>query len=161
FSRDGKYLYGSSYYTGVSNIFRYEVASGEIEAVSNAESGFFRPVQIANGELVVFNYTGQGFVPAGIDPKPIKNVGAIQFLGAELAEKHPVVKTWSVPPRSTVDEEKLITGKGPYVPLKTIGLSRGYPVLQGSKNYVGAGYHVNFEDTLRFAQIGLTAAITP
>ena len=29
FTRDGKYLYGSSYYTGVSNIFRYEVATGE------------------------------------------------------------------------------------------------------------------------------------
>ena len=28
FSRDGRYLYGSSYYTGVSNIFRYEVATG-------------------------------------------------------------------------------------------------------------------------------------
>ena len=161
FSRDGKYLYGSSYYTGVSNIFRYEVATGEIEAVSNAESGFFRPVQISNGELVVFNYTGQGFVPAVIDPKPIKDVSAIKFLGAELAEKHPVVKTWQVPPPGNVDEEKLITGKGPYIPLKTIGLSSAYPVLQGYKNYVGAGYHVNFEDTLRFAQIGLTAAITP
>ena len=29
FSRDGRYLYGSSYYTGVSNIFRYEVATGD------------------------------------------------------------------------------------------------------------------------------------
>ncbi len=28
-SRDGRYLYGSSYYTGVSNIFRYEVATGD------------------------------------------------------------------------------------------------------------------------------------
>jgi hypothetical protein len=32
FSRDGRYPYGSSYYTGVSNIFRYEVATGEVEA---------------------------------------------------------------------------------------------------------------------------------
>ena len=63
FSPDGRYLYGSSYYTGVSNIFRYEVASGEIEAVSNAESGFFRPVPLADGRLVVLAYTGEGFVP--------------------------------------------------------------------------------------------------
>src|SRR5215475_6289025 len=26
FSRDGRYLYGSSFYTGVSNIYRYELA---------------------------------------------------------------------------------------------------------------------------------------
>ena len=62
FSRDGRYLYGSSYYTGVSNIFRYEVASGRIEAVSNAESGYFRPVPLADGNLVVLTYTGEGFV---------------------------------------------------------------------------------------------------
>ncbi len=49
FSRDGRYLYGSSYYTGVSNIFRYEVATGAIEAVSNAETGFFRPCRSPTG----------------------------------------------------------------------------------------------------------------
>ncbi len=51
FSRDGKYLFGSSYYTGVSNIYRYEIATGKIEAVSNAETGFFRPVPISDAEL--------------------------------------------------------------------------------------------------------------
>ena len=59
FSRDGRYLYGSSYYTGVSNIFRYEVATGDVEAVSNAETGFFRPVPLADGRLVVLDYTGR------------------------------------------------------------------------------------------------------
>ena len=43
FSPDSGYLFGSSYYTGVSNIFRYEIATGEIEALTNAETGFFRP----------------------------------------------------------------------------------------------------------------------
>ncbi len=43
FTRDGRYLYGSSYFTGVSNIFRYEIATGDLQAVSNAETGFFRP----------------------------------------------------------------------------------------------------------------------
>ena len=57
---DGKYLFGSSYYTGVSNIFRYELATGEIEALTNAETGFFRPVPLDNGSLLVFRYTGDG-----------------------------------------------------------------------------------------------------
>ena len=43
FSPDGRYLYGSSYYTGVSNIYRFEVANQKIEAVTNAEVGFFGP----------------------------------------------------------------------------------------------------------------------
>ena len=96
FSRDGRYLYGSSYYTGVSNIFRYEVATGAIEAVSNAEIGFFRPTPLADGRLLVLAYTADGFVPATIEPRPLKDVSAITFLGHEIAEKYPVVKGWAV-----------------------------------------------------------------
>src|SRR5205814_725223 len=146
FSQDGRYLYGSSYYTGVSNIFRYEVATGDIRAVSNAETGFFRPIELADGRLVVLTYTGEGFVPAIIDPELLEDVSAIKFLGADLAEKYPVVKTWQVPSPSTVDDEELIVGKGPYVPLRNVGLTNGFPVLQGYKSHVGAGYHLNFED---------------
>jgi len=161
FSRDGRYLYGSSYYTGVSNIFRFEVATGAIEAVSNAETGYFRPVPLADGRLVVLNYTGEGFVPATIDPRPISDLSAIQFLGAEVAEKYPVVKTWQVPPASTVDDEKLITQKGAYVPWRSIGLVNAFPVIQGYKNTAAVGYHFNFEDPLQFASLGITAAVSP
>ena len=34
-------------------------------------------------------------------------------------------------------------------------------MLQGYKNYVGLGYHANFEDSLGFARLGITAAYTP
>ena len=64
FSPDGRYLFGSAYYTGVSNIFRYEVASGQVEAVSNAETGFFRPVPLSDGRMVVLQLQRRG-VPAG------------------------------------------------------------------------------------------------
>jgi hypothetical protein len=161
FSPDGRYLYGSSYYTGVSNIYRYEVATGAIEAVSNAETGFFRPVPLADGRLVVLEYTGEGFVPVIIEPKLLKDLSAIKFLGAEVAEKYPIVKTWQVPPPSTIDEEKLITQRGSYVPLKSVGLVNAYPVLQGYKNTAAIGYQFNFEDPFRFANLGITVAGTP
>lgn len=161
FSRDGRYLYGSSYYTGVSNIFRYEVANGEVEAVTNAGPGYFRPAPLADGRLAVFTYTGQGFVPAIIDPRPIKDVGAISFLGAEVAAKHPEVTTWQVPPPGDVDYESLVTGKGVYAPLRNLGVQSGYPVLQGYKNSAGIGYHLEIEDALRIASLGITAAWTP
>ncbi len=161
FSRDGRYLYGSSYYTGVSNIFRYDIAAGAIEAVSNAESGLFRPVPLADGRLLVLNYTGEGFVPAIIDAKPLKDVGAIAFLGAQVAEKHPVVKTWQVPPPGAIDVDKEILARGPYSPLREITRDNAYPVLQGYKNFAGIGYRVNFSDPVQFASVGVTAAWTP
>ncbi|MEP7056864.1 MAG: hypothetical protein ABI809_03715, partial [Caldimonas sp.] len=161
FSRDGRYLYGSSYFTGVSNIFRYEVATGTVEAVSNAETGFFRPQPLADGRLAVLTYTGQGFVPAIIDAKPLQDVSAIKFLGAELAARHPVVTTWQVPPPSTVDDVALIQERGPYAPMKQLALQNAYPVLQGYKNAAGLGYRVSFEDPIRFAKVSMTAAYTP
>ena len=73
-----------------------------------------------------------------------------------------MVTTWQVPAASTVDDEKLITAKErPYVPLRRLELSNAFPVLQGYKNTIGAGYHANFEDPLHFASLGITAAYTP
>jgi hypothetical protein len=161
FSPDGRYLYGSSYYTGVSNIFRYEVQTGVVEMVSNAETGFFRPMPLEDGRLMVLVYTAAGFVPATIDPRPLTDVSAVKFLGTELVAKYPQVKTWQVDPPSAVDEEKLITRHGPYHPIKNVELANAFPVVQGYKNSFGVGYHWNFLDPLYFAGGGITAAYSP
>jgi len=161
FSPDGRYLYGSSYYTGVSNIFRYEVQTGAVEVVSNAETGFFRPMPLADGRLLVLVYTAEGFVPATIDPKPLTDVSAVKFLGAELVEKYPQLKSWQVAPPSTVDEEKLITRHGPYQPLKQTEFVNAFPVVQGYKDNFGVGYHWSFLDPLYYSGAGITAAYTP
>ena len=46
YSDDGKFLYGSSYYTGVSNIYKVNTSNLDIEIVSNAKTGYFRPIPI-------------------------------------------------------------------------------------------------------------------
>jgi hypothetical protein len=81
FSPDGRYLYGSSYYTGASNLFRYELATKTIEAVTNAETGFLRPIPLGNDELIAFRYTGAGFVPVRLTATPIKDINPITFFG--------------------------------------------------------------------------------
>ena len=161
FSRDGRYLYGSSYYTGASNIFRYEVANGAVEAVSNAETGFFRPQELPDGRMLVLAYGGEGFAPAIIDAKPIGDVSAIDFLGAQVAARHPVVTTWQVPSPATVDPDKLILRRGPYKPIEHVSLYSAYPVLQGYKNVAGVGYRFNFGDTIEWATLNATIAFTP
>ncbi len=95
FSPDGRYLFGSAYYTGVSNIFRFELATQELEAVSNAETGFFRPIPREDGSLIVYEYTGEGFRPGVIQPQPLNDLGTVRFLGTEIAQTHPVVTTWT------------------------------------------------------------------
>jgi len=57
YSPDGAFLFGTSYYTGVSNVFRYDFAAKEMKAVTNGTTGFFRPLPVSDAELVAFHYT--------------------------------------------------------------------------------------------------------
>jgi len=161
FSPDAKYLYGSSYYTGVSNIFRYDLASGKLDAVSNTETGFFRPLPRGGDSLIVFRYTGEGFVASSIEAKPLEDVSAITFLGAQIAEKHPVVRDWSVGSPAAVPLDSLITRQGSYSTLKGVRLESIYPVAQGYKDSASVGLRVNFSDPLLLNRASLTASYSP
>ena len=46
FSDDDKYLYGSSYYSGVSNIYKYSFEEKDMSILSNCETGLFRPISL-------------------------------------------------------------------------------------------------------------------
>lgn len=157
FTADGRYLYGSSYYTGVSNIFRYEVATGQIEAVSNAETGFFRPIPMADGSLIVQEYTGEGFAPAVIDPKPLEDLSAITFLGAQIAREHPVVKEWRVSSPATASEP-VITHQGKYRPMRELEYGDGYPIVEGYRDSVALGWHARFSDAAQFNKLDIDAS---
>ena len=162
FSPDGRYLFGSSYLTGVSNIFRYEFETDELEAVSNAETGFFRPIPLEDGSLVVYEYTGNGFTPAIIDPVPLQDVSAISFLGAEIANKHPQVADWSVTTSLTeVDYASKLTHEGKYKPVKQLRLGSAYPIIQGYRGEWALGYHMNFEDPMQFNKLLVSASYSP
>lgn len=161
FSPDGRYLYGSAYYTGVSNIFRYELATGALEAVSNAETGYFRPVPRADGSLIVYEYAGDGFRPAVIQPAVRTDLGTIKFLGAEIASQHPVVKTWAAGAPTSVPFDDLVTERGKYNPREEMRLGAAYPVVEGYKGHAAFGYHAIFEDPLQFSQFTATATWSP
>jgi hypothetical protein len=161
FTRDGRYLYGSSYFTGVSNIFRYEFATGALEAVSNAETGFFRPIPMADGRLIVQEYTGDGFAPMIIEPKPLEDVSAITFLGAQIAKKHPIVREWVVGSPADVDLEPMITRRGKYKPMHELGLGDSYPIVEGYRDSVALGWHLRFEDPAQFHRLDMSASYSP
>ena len=161
FSRDGRYLYGSSYYTGVSNVYRYEVAAEKMEAVSNAEVGFFRPLPLSESELLVFHYTAQGFVPARIANATTDDLSAITFLGEQIATRHPVVQGWAIqPPRDDAPAPEIVR-QGPYNPVRELRPEGLYPVVEGYKDSVSLGLHARFSDPVGFDSLSLTAGYSP
>jgi len=161
FSPNGRYLYGSSYYTGASNIFRYDLDTQKLDAVTNAETGFFRPIPLEQADsLIVFRYTGNGFVPTRIDAKPLDDVSAITFLGERLAEERPIVKQWMVGPPSAVPFDDKIAAR-PYRLAGGLQSESMYPIVQGYKDTVGVGYRFNFSDPLQFNRATVTASVSP
>jgi len=160
FSPEGKYLFGTSYYTGVSNVFRYDFANQKMEALTNAETGFFRPLPISADSLLVFSYSGQGFVPAMIPLETRENVSAIKFLGQEIVKKYPVVKSWSAPSPALIPLDSLTLESGKYQALRELRLASIYPVIEGYKDFAAAGLRFNFADPLLLHSVDFTASYT-
>jgi len=161
FSPDGRYLYGSSYFTGVSNIFRYEIATKELEAVTNAETGFFRPIPLGGDELIAFRYTGEGFIPVRMTVQPLKDAGSITFLGERTIAKHPELKSWQVGSPQSVDYDTLPKTQGTYHLGGGLKLESLYPIVQGYKNAEGIGVRADFSDPLRLNHANLSFSFSP
>jgi hypothetical protein len=161
FSPDGRHLYGSSYYTGVSNIFRYDLAADSLDVVTNAETGFFRPIPLEGDSLIVLRYSGEGFVPAVVRGEPKTDVSAVTFLGERIASEQPVVRGWLAGTPARVPLDSLVTGIHPYRPLRALELESVYPVVEGYKEYPAYGARIGFSDPIFMNQIGFAATVTP
>jgi len=160
FSPDGRYLWGSSYYTGISNLWRYDVAADSMDIVTNAETGFFRPVPTGGDSLLALRFTGEGFVPSVVHPKPLEDVSAITFLGTLIAEKYPEVQGWNVGSPADIDLQSKITYEGPYRSFRNLGLASIYPIVEGYKDYASWGLSANVSDPAYVNSIELKATYT-
>ena len=158
-SPDGRFLYGSSYYTGASNLFRYDLETKKMDVISNAETGLFRPLPLADGSLIAFEYTSRGFVPARVPAKALEDVSAVKYFGEVTLEKYPELKSWKLPPPSSVHAE--ITRAGAYDPLHNVQLISAYPIVQGYENTAAVGMRAEFADRLRLAGVRVDASVSP
>ena len=161
FSPDGRYLYGSSFYTGVSNIYRYEIATEKLDAVSNAEIGFFRPLPLDDTHLIVLRYSAKGFVPTLIEAKPTEDLSAVTFLGEQVAEKHPEVQKWVAPIPASIDYQSRILNSGDYRPSGQLAMESLIPVIQGYQGAKAGGVSARFSDPLVLARIETDLSYSP
>lgn len=163
FTEDGKFLYGVSYYSGVSNVFRVSVSDKKISAMSNSLTGLFRPVPVSEDSIFAFRFCSDGFLPVMIPNKPCKEVASIQFLGNQTIEKHPVLRRWQLSQAEAkkINIDSVKTGEGKYRPSGMLRLNHAFPIVVGYKNFVGLGYAFNFADPLGFSSIDFNLTYTP
>ena len=161
FSSDGKQLIGTSYYTGVSNIFRFDRATKTMEALTNAETGYFRPQLISADSLIAFEYTREGFRPVMMAVHPLEDVNAVHYLGQEIVERYPVVKRWMLPSPTLINLDSVTTSIGTYNTFSQTGLGSIYPVVEGYKDFPSYGLRANFYDHIGIQSFDLTASYSP
>jgi len=166
FSPDGRHLFGTSYVSGVSNVFRHDFTTGRTEPLSNAETGLFRPVPISEDSVVVFRFTGRGFVPSMIANEVVDSVSAIRFLGNEIAERRTDVQSWMVPPASRINLDSLTISTGRYRALRQFKLDAAYPVVEGYRDSAGTyavagGVRLNFSDRIGTTGLDVTSSYSP
>jgi hypothetical protein len=166
YSSDGRFLYGSSYYSGVSNIYRYDVARALMQPLSNAETGFFKPLPLTGDSLIVLAYSRQGFVPSMIPNAVPDSVSAIRFLGNEIAEQRKEVQAWVPAAGTAVDRNALTTATRRYSTLRNFNLDNAYPVVEGYQDVEGnfgvaGGLRFNFSDRIGATSLNVTTSYSP
>jgi len=161
FSPDGKYLFGTTYSTGVSNVTRYDFENRKMEWITNGETGFFRPVPVSEDSLIAYRYTSDGFKPVMIANKTIEDVSASRFLGQAIVEKYPVLKEWKLPPPSSIDIDSTALVPGDYTGWKNIRLGWVYPIVEDYKSRVAWGIRASLMDPMWLHGIDLSASYSP
>ena len=149
FSSDGNFLYGTSYYTGVSNIFRYNIENNDMSVLTNTETGFFRPVPMNEDSLIAFEYQGgKGFSPVWIANEQVEGVSAIDYLGQAVVDKYHFVRDWNYGRFQQFNIDSLSYYQGDYKPYKNLKLLYAYPIIQGYKDYTAFGYYFHLADDI-------------
>ncbi len=161
FTPDGKALLGTSYYTGVSNVFSFDIASGKYEVLTNASTGFFRPQLRPDGSLLVYDYTGAGFNPSIIQPQVRNDLAPVRFLGTQVVNAHPELKSWGTGSPNKVDLDSLVTARGFYDPGKRMRFDAHYPIVSGYDAKPAFGYYFHLADPLQFRQFSASLAVSP
>jgi hypothetical protein len=161
FSPDGRLLFGSSFYTGVSNIYRYELATEKLDAVSNAALGFFHPLPLDDSQLIVLRYTAKGFVPTQIEARSTEDLSAVTFLGEQVAERYPEVQSWVAPVADTIPYASQIVRQGPYRPARELKFDSVIPIVQGYLDSAAIGVNARFSDPVGLDWINIDTSYSP
>jgi hypothetical protein len=161
FTPDSKTLLGNSYYTGVSNVYRFDIATGKWDVLTNAATGFFRPQMRPDGSMLVYDYTGEGFNPSIIHPEVRQDLANVRFLGSEVVKAHPELKQWAVGSPAKVPLDQLITDRGTYDPFHRMRFDAHYPIISGYGQKPALGYYFHIADPLQFRQFSAEASLSP
>ncbi|MGH8029421.1 MAG: hypothetical protein ACREO3_05745, partial [Arenimonas sp.] len=93
-----------------------------------------------------------------LDVHPLEDLGAITFLGNEIATKYPVVRTWNVGSPAAIPLDSQVRSREVYLPRKEMRYDGGYPIVQGYRDGVALGWRIGFADPLHLYNLSISAS---
>ena len=171
FSLDDRYLIGSSYYTGVSNLWQVNIETREMEMLTNTDIGIFAPLEIAPGQLLALAFERDGLRPVTLKREVVKDANAVKLYGQLAYENNRKAMESvgllrdSLPKINFGDVYNNIT---PYNVFKEMRFSGAYPIVTGftdteAWNHVTPvlGYRFSANDPVGLNSMKLTLGVSP
>lgn len=171
FSLDDEYLIGSSYYTGVSNLWQINRQTGEMELLSNTDIGLFSPLEIAPGELLALEFERDGLRPVTLKRQVVEDANAIELFGQKAYENN-VEALESVgllkQPLKKIEFGDVYNNITPYNVIKEMRFAGAYPIITGFTDKQAwnrvtpvLGYRILFSDPVGLSSIKMAVGISP
>lgn len=161
FANNDRSLIGTSYYTGVSNIWQLDLETREFELLSNDETGLFSPVKLMNDSIFALKFCRNGMQPVMLGYEVVTEANAIHFFGDLVVDRNPQLSEMTLPSSAKVDLDKLQIDEGPWHPVRNMKISEAFPDVAGFRNTIAAGYRLNWRDPLGLSSISLFVAGSP
>jgi len=172
FDLDDQKLLGSSYYTGVSNLWAVDVRDGGMTLLSNTLTGLFNPIETAPDSLLALEFRRDGLLPVRLEKKEVKDADPIVPFGQKVYEKNADnLSSLNVMPsnkRQDISFEAVFNNIEPYKPVREMRFCGAYPDLAGfvdrnAWNNVTPviGYTFKFQDPMMLSSLTVKLGTSP
>lgn len=162
FTGDSNAIYGTSYYTGVSNIFYHCLQKNETRIITNTDTGLFKPLFIDPDTIIALKYTTtEGFSPVLLNPEFNTQARSIKYLGQEIVDQHPIVKNWAVDFKDDISFRNFKEDVKQYSFVRNLRHLYSYPFVAGYKNNVTFGIHTTFSDKTNLLSVSNDISVSP
>lgn len=170
FSADDSKLVGFSYYTGVPNVWSYDIQSGDLNLVTNVQTGIFAPYLASDNRVYALEYSSEGMTPVTFGYKELHDANSVEFLGQKAFEANPrlagLANDENKPNHISFGE--VYDSISVYKPLKEAGFQGIYPDISGftDKNAWNSmtpvlGARMSFYDPLSMFSANLFVGASP
>ena len=171
FSLDDRYLIGSSYYTGVSNLWQIDIETQKMDMLTNVETGMFAPLEYQPSQLLALQFERDGMRPVKLQRCPTTDANAIRLYGQKAYDNNRQALEQvgllrdSLPREDFGDVYHNITS---YHVVKEMRFAGAYPFISGftdadAWNHVTPvlGYRLGMNDPVGLSAIKLSLGVSP